>query len=273
MNLSTTISEQMLRIAARSTREIARRRGNELGMNVGCGFPKSGTVWLCQLLGTALGVPFPRDYRSPIAMESILHGHWPYDPKYPATAYIRRDGRDVMVSLYFYYVRALDNAAKPKRAHNLKEMFHHLYGPSFDPAAVRENLPRFLESQFRSPRGSGGLAWHQHVSDWWDRPNVSHVSYEELLSEPVPAVVRLANALNGSGNEEIARFAVDRWSFSTTTQRTSGQEDRSSFQRKGIAGDWRNYFTRESGEVFDSIAGAELIEFGYEENRDWFAKL
>lgn len=242
-------------------------------MYVGCGFPKSGTVWLCQLLGTALGVPYPREYRSPIAMASVIHAHWRYDQKFPPSAYIRRDGRDVMISLYFYYVRALDIAQKPARAQKLREMFNHIYGPGFDPTAVRENMPRFIETQLKSPRGSDGLAWHHHVSDWWDRPNVAHTSYEELLTDAVPAVVRLMNELKGTGDEHIARLAVERWSFKTTVQRSHGEEDRASFQRKGIAGDWINNFNREAGEIFDSVAGAELVEFGYATDRDWFRGL
>ncbi|WP_081416371.1 sulfotransferase domain-containing protein [Arthrobacter castelli] len=273
MNASAKISEQMRRVAARSTREIMRRRGTDLGMYMGCGFPKSGTVWLCQLLGTALGVPYPREYRSPIAMASVIHTHWRYDAKYPATAYIRRDGRDVMLSLYFYYVRALDHPGKPSRARNLREMFEHMYGPGFDATAVRENLPKFIETQMRSPRGSEGLAWHQHVSDWWQRPGVAHVSYEELLADPVPAVMRLTNELTGSADDNIARLAAERWSFATAAQRKPGQEDRSSFMRKGVAGDWSNYFSREAGEVFDSFAGAELVEFGYASDRDWYLNL
>src|SRR6188472_2305781 len=97
------IEEQLRRVAARSTKEIVLRRGAALGMYVGCGYPKSGTVWLCQLMSTYLGLPYPREYRSPIAMASVIHAHWRYDPRIPASAYITRDGRDVLLSLYHFY--------------------------------------------------------------------------------------------------------------------------------------------------------------------------
>lgn len=266
-------SEQLRRLAARGTREVLRRRGDELGMFIGCGFPKSGTVWLCQLMGTALGVPYPREYRSPIAMAAVIHAHWRFDPSFPSSAYIRRDGRDVVVSRYFYYVRALTGQGKPRRARRLHAIFHRLYGPRFDPDDARGNLPRFIEAQFAEPLGSAGLAWHQHIEDWWDRPRVTHVSYEQLLEDPVPIVTKLMDALGGRGDPRIARATVDRWSFATTTQRLAGDEDRQSFQRKGVAGDWRNHFSREAGEVFDSCTGDALIDLGYETDRDWYRHL
>lgn len=260
-------------VAARATRQIVLWRGQQLGMYLGCGFPKSGTVWLCQLLSTAVGVPYPREYRSPIAMSAIVHAHWRYTRKVPPTAYIRRDGRDVMVSLYFFYVRALDLKAKPQRAAALRERFYRLYGPNFDPTAIRENLPKFIESESAAPQGSDGLSWHQHVQDWWGRPGVAQLSYEELRRDTVGTLIRVLRNLGIEPDEHVATLAADRWSFETTSGRTAGDEDRTSFQRKGIAGDWLNYFSREAGQAFDAIAGDMLVELGYANDRDWYSTL
>lgn len=273
MTAGRRIGEYARRAAARGTKQVLLRRGRELDMVLGVGFPKSGTVWLCQLLGTALGVPYPREYRSPIAMSSIIHAHWRYDPRFPPAAYIQRDGRDVMVSMYFYYVRALGIDGKPARARQLREMFESIYGPSFDPSAVRANLPRFIETQVEAPRSSDGLAWHQHVADWHERPGVAEVAYEELLAAPVPAVARLMGELGREPDEHIAQLTVDRWSKATTSGRTTATEDRTSFLRKGVAGDWREHFTVEAGEVFDAVAGDMLVELGYAADRDWYRGL
>ena len=51
--------------------------------------------------------------------------------------------------------------------------------------------------------------------------------------------------------------------------RTRGQEDPTSFFRKGIAGDWRNVFTEEDKVLFKKEAGDLLIKLGYEEDLDW----
>jgi hypothetical protein len=271
--LETRADELSRLVAAKATKQIVLRRGRKLGVYVGCGYPKSGTVWLCQLLSTAIGVPYPREYRSPIAMSSVVHAHWRYAARMPPTAYIYRDGRDVMVSLYFFYIRAFNLPAKPKLSAGVRARFQHLYGPGFDPSAVRENLPKFIESEATSPRSTDGLAWHQHIQDWWDRPQVSYLSYEELRADTPGTLMRVLKGLGVDVDDHITSLAADRWSFETTSGRAAGNEDRTSFQRKGIVGDWMNHFSREAGEVFDAIAGDALVSVGYAEDRDWFRKL
>lgn len=46
--------------------------------------------------------------------------------------------------------------------------------------------------------------------------------------------------------------------------RKPGDKDRSSFFRKGIYGDWKDYFTARHREIFDEEAGEPLERFGYE---------
>ena len=53
------------------------------------------------------------------------------------------------------------------------------------------------------------------------------------------------------------------------TGRAPGAEDRGSFIRKGVAGDWVNHFTRETAELFDELAGDALVALGYESDRGW----
>ncbi|CAN7474547.1 sulfotransferase domain-containing protein [Caballeronia sp. LjRoot34] len=46
--------------------------------------------------------------------------------------------------------------------------------------------------------------------------------------------------------------------------REPGEEDQKAHERKGIAGDWRNYFTSLVAEKFDARHGALLAEAGYQ---------
>lgn len=55
----------------------------------------------------------------------------------------------------------------------------------------------------------------------------------------------------------------------STKSRQRGQEDSSSFFRKGIAGDWKNYFTERDKQIFKEEAGDLLVNLGYEEGYDW----
>lgn len=268
------VEERLRRYSAATTHRILAHRGRSLGMWMGVGFPKSGTNWLCELMGTSLGLPVPVDYQLPIMYKAVVHSHYSYNPKFPHALYIRRDGRDVMTSLYFYWTRAIQMNKNPKFANGIREIFAGLFGPGFDPADVHGNLPKFVEYQMTVSPTTIGVPWHVHVRDWWGRPGVGQVSYEGLHANPVDEMVQALAAASGvEPDRELVELAVKRHDFSKSAGRTAGQEDRAAFRRKGAAGDWREHFTRQAGEVFDAYAGAELIEFGYAEDRDWFKNL
>ncbi len=65
------------------------------------------------------------------------------------------------------------------------------------------------------------------------------------------------------------RDAIKKFSFRQQAGRHAGQKDRSSFLRKGQAGDWANHFTLEAAEIFDHFCGQMLIRTGYERDRSW----
>ena len=62
---------------------------------------------------------------------------------------------------------------------------------------------------------------------------------------------------------------VDRYSFESQTKRKKGEENTSSFLRKGISGDWENYFNEEAKDIFKKHAGQMLIQLGYEKDMNW----
>ena len=102
-------------------------------MWMGVGFPKSGTNWLCELMGTTLGLPVPVDYQLPIMFKAVVHSHYTYNERFPNAVYIRRDGRDVMTSFYFYWTRATQMNKNPRFSRGIGEIFDNLYGPALRP--------------------------------------------------------------------------------------------------------------------------------------------
>ena len=114
------------------------------------------------------------------------------------------------------------------------------------------------------------FTWQEFVRSWRGRDSVIYVRYEDLLDD---AVAELKRVIAGLGREipsdERIRDIVDKYSFKRIGGRNPGTEDKGSFLRKGIAGDWKNYFTREAREVFDHYAGEELVALGYEPDRRW----
>ena len=271
---SEAADEQLRRVAARATHQIVLRRGLDLGVWVGCGYPKSGTVWLCQLMSSYLDKPYPRDYRAPIMMSSVVHAHWRWDPRLPPTLYVTRDGRDVMVSLYFHQVRMFANDSNPRRTRELRETFRRLYGPDHDPSDIRAALPKFIEFEMTERDTLRGWNWAEHIRHWAGRDRVAYVRYEDLLADTATELHRAMVELNAPQQDaRLAEIATERYEFSLSSGRTDGAEDPSSFLRKGIAGDWKQHFTREAAEVFEHHAGDVLLEREYVSSRDWYKEL
>jgi hypothetical protein len=94
--------------------------------------------------------------------------------------------------------------------------------------------------------------------------NYTEVRYEDLLQKPEREVRRLLGFLAAESGEAIARRCIDAASFERLSKgRKRGEEDPSSFFRKGVAGDWESVFTRQEREIFDQEAGELLVRLGY----------
>ncbi len=242
-----------------ANRRLAIHAGTRLRLYPVLGFPKSGTTWLCQMLADALGVPFAQLPRLPALRPSVLHGHWAYHPRLRPVVFVVRDGRDCMVSFYFFH----------KLMHDAGEStaFRTLYPPGTDLNDVRSNLPRFIEHIFRRPTGARST-WPEYNRAWRDRPGVVYARYEPLRADPAAELARICRELGSPAPAESVTAAVERWSMPRLTGREPGQEDRGSFIRKGVSGDWVARFNAESRAIFADLAGDALVELGYERSAD-----
>ncbi len=225
-------------------------------------FPKSGGTWVGQMLGRALGVPFPRN-RFPVLRPSIMHGHYlsPWGIKNAVAVW--RDGRDVMVSWYHQQLFLHEHRNNAQVEKTRGEI------PFKDYDNVYENLPAFIEYAFTRPH-SPSFSWTDFVHRWHRLDDVVHVRYENLRRDTPGELRRVVRELTGKklGQEEAAAIA-DEFSFERQSGRRSGEENKKSFLRKGVVGDWRNQFSPEARETFDRHAGRELILLGYEKDREW----
>lgn len=249
------------------TRQIAARYAQGLSMYPVVEFPKCGGTWLCKMLAGAMDLPFAQYSRMPVAMPCVVHSHWNYHPRFKNITYLMRDGRDVVVSFYFHATRPSkvpSNRDPEKQVRVMKQ----LLGPNADLQDVRTNLPKFIEYIFENPYGSK-QNWTQHMSSWLNREGVVYVRYEDLRQDCVGTMRRVLDEHTRSAPDEHIAEIVNRYSMERMTGRKPGEEDTSSFIRKGVVGDWKNHFTRESAELFDALAGDMLIKSGYEQDREW----
>lgn len=231
-------------------------------------FPKSGGSWVAQMLSAYLDVPFPRNKDVTVIRRqpSILHGHHLYSKHFKNAVYVLRDGRDVMVSAYFHML--FQNDRNPPWA--IDRIRAELAFSDYDD--VEGNLPQFIEYMFT--KFSSGLfhfSWADFVYSVGGK-NANCIRYEDLLEDTPGTFAAALARLNGREPEmERVREIAERFSFRQQTKRNAGEEDTTSFLRKGIAGDWLNKFTSEARQAFDKYAGEALLVAGYEKNRDWVA--
>lgn len=242
----------------------------KLGLVLITEFPKSGASWFGQMFSDASNIPFPRNV-TPSFRKNIMHGHHLFNPRMNKAIHILRDGRDVMVSAYFHFL--FDNS------HNHSNMVKYTRGKLLfdDYNAIIENLPRFIEYMFTEypDKNSIHFCWSEMVRNAKKYNNqICTIKYEDLLSTPDQCI---ENALQfyeiSSPGQKRLREIVDDYSFKKMTKRSPGQENRKSFVRKGISGDWKNHFNEEACNLFKKYAGQELIEMGYEKDFNWGSQL
>jgi Sulfotransferase domain len=166
---------------------------------------------------------------------------------------ILRDPRDTLVSGYFSLRGshpAYKNAAVAAMRDRLQDM-------DFEQGllhALQDWLPANIEIQ-RSWIESG-----EPIIQFEELLKDDHRILEDLLIEKCALGVpkrRLRKAI------ELERF--DRLSGG----RQRGEEDTTAHYRKGIAGDWRNYFSEPMKDAFKEAHGELLVKAGYERDFNW----
>ena len=140
--------------------------------------------------------------------------------------------------------------------------------PFKDVNDIENNLPKFIEYKFtrkRPPR----FTWSEFVDSWIDK-DVAFIKYENLLKNTDKEVGQsIEKVCNQSPDYSRVQQIAEKYSFKRQTERSPGQENRSSFLRKGIAGDWKNYYNKEARVLFNYYAGDQLIKLGYEKDESW----
>ena len=184
--------------------------------------------------------------------------------------HIVRDGRDVAVSsVHHQWNNATDQGGRRKLTREKaakREAYREdpgTFGASGESIFAGEHVAEIARSWSTSV--SRAMADATLLGD-----DYCQVRYEDLLTEPLGEVGRLLDFLGADSSEEVARECVEAASFEQLSGgRSKGEEDSSSFYRKGVAGDWKNHFTQEDRRVFKEEAGELLIRLGYERDLDW----
>lgn len=240
-------------------------------------YPKSGGTWLGQLISGYLQIPFPRN-QFPITRRSLYHTH--YLPKKGTLKndpiiYLVRDGRDVMISQYFHQLIWNEkNKLNPKDVH-----YHRSKVPFEDYENIKENLFEYIKYTFEeTPSKLQHFTymgnWAEYNKAWFSAldefPNVHLIKFEDLLVNTSKTLQQLfEKGFKIEVEQSRLEQVIDTYSFERQTKRDKGVEDQGSFLRKGISGDWKNYFGEREKELFKRFAGDVLIQLGYENDLQW----
>ena len=237
----------------------------KLGLILVSEFPKSGGTWYCQMLSDYLQIPYPRN-KSPRFEKSVLHWHHYYNASFNKPVCMLRDGRDVLVS--YYHHMYFGNPVLP--AYMFEKYKKNAAFKDFN--NIKKNMPAYIEYMFTKYKQAGHLfTWSGFVSSYLNKPGVVYIKYEDLLLNPFTTLeLSIKKLTNCNADSKRLQNTILKFSFQEQTKRKPGEENKKEFLRKGIAGDWKNYFTKEACEVFDYYAGKQLLELGYEKNKNWF---
>ena len=152
-----------------------------------------------------------------------------------------RDGRDVVVSKWFF-------------------------DKDF---CVQNGITSSFEINFEEYVEKTARDWANFASAWVGQAAIT-IHYEEFLTNPVHS---LGNVLKMIGRDDISKAEIEVTVSKFTKEKFKAALGEvfkhNTFVRKGISGDWRNHFTRESVVIFKRFAGDALLTLGYESNSDW----
>jgi hypothetical protein len=94
-----------------------------------------------------------------------------------------------------------------------------------------------------------------------------------MLTNPNKVLQEIFDFLSIKNNKTTIKACIEAGSFKKMSDgRVQGDAVQGAHVRKGVSGDWKNYFTYKDALLFDEIAGDALLEFGYETNKSWIEK-
>ena len=166
--------------------------------------------------------------------------------------YVHRDGRDVMVSLY-YYLRTFSDVVR---------------GQSF---------AEFLRSESTVDGIANGMSrpafWAHHAGAWLHEPNLLPISYAVLETDYKDTLREMADFLGVRLRRSLQAITLPgeqaspsllekaRWKLGLRRSRLSSAVQ----PRRGSSGDWRNHFDEKDLTFFMSEAGNMLRKLKYVE--------
>ncbi|XP_069733398.1 sulfotransferase 1C4 isoform X1 [Phaenicophaeus curvirostris] len=185
-------------------------------------------------LELAEAMPSPRTIKTHLPVQLVPPSFWEQNCK---VIYVARNAKDNLVSYYH---------------------FHRMNKGLPNPGTLEEFIEKFMAGKVLW--GS----WYDHVKGWWkakDKHRILYLFYEDMKENPMREIQKIMKFLDKDMNQELLNKIIYNTSFeimkenpmANYTKDFRGIMDHSvsPFMRKGIVGDWKNYFTVAKNEKFD----------------------
>ena len=233
-------------------------------------YPKSGNTWTRFLIANLVYAEKNPDFSNINALlpdvegmfkrdldrlstPRILESHQYFDPRYPKVLYIVRDPRDVVLSEYHFDIK--------RRA--IAEGF-----------PLEQFVSRFVRGEVNHPYGT----WGENVASWIytrrGNPNFLLVKYEDLQSQAMLEMERIAAFMGIAADHERLVFAIKQSSADRMRELekkqgqlwSSTRETRQDkpFVRSAKAGGWKTELPESSIAEIEAAWGALMRDIGYE---------
>jgi lipopolysaccharide transport system ATP-binding protein len=229
---------------------------------------KAGSQWIRRILEAASPAPVVQPQLPDVRLDEPLRAGCVYPCLYitreefaalrlPPDYYyfvVIRDLRDTLVSLYFSLL-----ASHMILSDDMQGWRTRLQGLD-----RRAGLRALMEVE-----PGEGIELIARIQDSWvGAPCL--LRFEDLLRRDVMLLDRSVRR-NARWPLDRAHFTrvVMAHRFERLTGRQPGDEDVTSHERKGVAGDWRNYFDSDLKDAFKQRFGQTLIRTGYEADLAW----
>uniref|UniRef100_K7FRK1 Sulfotransferase n=1 Tax=Pelodiscus sinensis TaxID=13735 RepID=K7FRK1_PELSI len=197
-------------------------------MEMSCPGLISGTEQLATL-------PSARIVKTHLPVQLLPVSFWEQDCK---MIYVARNAKDVAVSYYHFYLMA--------KMHP-------------DPGTWNEFLQTFMAGEVAY--GS----WYDHVKGWWEKKKdyrILFLFYEDMKEDPKRETEKVIKFLGKELKKEVVDKILHHTSFQEMKKNPTTNYEMmptwamdhsvSPFMRKGMSGDWKNFFTVAQNEIFDA---------------------
>jgi len=200
------------------------------------------------------------DYRRqhPFDFLSFTNANYVFIRSLPTLGFhVVRDPRDLIVSAYFSHLNSHPDENWPEL---------RLWRRYLRSISKEEGLMGEIEY----------MGWVFHKLLMWkygERPSILEFRFEDMIRDPLSMFTQAFEHM-GIMPAQVSREAlppiIEKNSFQNLSGgRAPGSEDALHHYRRGVAGDWRNHFTREHIAYFKTLYNPLLLRLGYEHSSDW----